>query len=168
MHDPRAIRRRRAVLAALVALSLFLLTAYFGESASGGLHAIQRGALEVLGPIEEGANRALKPFRDLFGWIGDSVDAKNERDSSRRSPPACSGPPGGGSHPTTGGGREAPGPRGEAATRALRPFRDLLGWIGGGFDPKSGRDSSRRSATACSRRTRACRPSARRTPSCGA
>jgi len=79
MHD-RQVRRRRAVLAALVALSLFLLTAYFGESAGGGLHAIQRGALEVLGPIEEGANRALKPFRDLFGWVGDTIDAKDERD----------------------------------------------------------------------------------------
>jgi rod shape-determining protein MreC len=80
------------VLAALVALSLALLTAYFGESASGGLHAVQRGVMDVLAPIQEGANRALKPFRDLFGWVGDTVDAKSERDerSSRRgaSPPA--------------------------------------------------------------------------------
>ena len=79
MHD-RAVRRRRAVLAGLVALSLILLTAYFGESSSGGLHALQRGAMEVLSPIQEGANRALKPFRDLFGWFGDTLDAKSERD----------------------------------------------------------------------------------------
>jgi rod shape-determining protein MreC len=82
MHD-RAVRRRRAVLAALVALSLILLTAYFGESSGGGLHAMQRGAMEVLAPIQEGANRALKPFRDLFGWFGDTVDAKQERDKLR-------------------------------------------------------------------------------------
>jgi rod shape-determining protein MreC len=82
MHD-RAVRRRRAVLAALVALSLILLTAYFGESSGGGLHAVQRGAMEVLAPIQEGANRALKPFRDLFGWFGDTVDAKQERDRLR-------------------------------------------------------------------------------------
>jgi rod shape-determining protein MreC len=82
MHD-RAVRRRRAVLAALVALSLILLTAYFGESSGGGLHAVQRGAMEVLAPIQEGANRALKPFRDLFGWFGDTVDAKEERDRLR-------------------------------------------------------------------------------------
>src|SRR5215211_6249263 len=82
MHD-RAVRRRRAVLAALVALSLALLTAYFGESASGGLHAVQRGVMDVLAPIQEGANRALKPFRDLFGWVGDTVDAKSERDELR-------------------------------------------------------------------------------------
>ncbi len=79
MHD-KAVRRRRAVLAALVVLSLFLLTAYFGESKSGPLHAVQRTTMEILAPIQEGANRALKPFRDLFGWFGDTLDAKEERD----------------------------------------------------------------------------------------
>src|SRR5919204_4758575 len=82
MHD-KAVRRRRAVLAILVILSLFLLTAYFGESSGGGLHAVQRGAMEVLAPIQEGANRALKPFRALFGWFGDTLDAKKERDQLR-------------------------------------------------------------------------------------
>jgi rod shape-determining protein MreC len=37
----------------------------------------------VLAPIQEGANRALKPFRDLFGWFGDTLDAKSERDKLR-------------------------------------------------------------------------------------
>lgn len=82
MHD-RAVRRRRAVLAALVLSSLILLTAYFGEPSGGGLHAVQRGAMEVLAPIQEGANRALKPARDLFGWFGDTLDAKGERDKLR-------------------------------------------------------------------------------------
>lgn len=82
MHD-RAVRRRRAVLAALVALSLILLTAYFGESAGGGLHSVQRGAMEVLAPVQEGANRALKPARDLFGWFGDTLQARRERDRLR-------------------------------------------------------------------------------------
>ena len=82
MYD-RQVRRRRAVLAGLVALSIVLLTAYFGESATGGLHSIQRGAMQVLGPVQEGASRALKPFRDLFGWVGDTIDAKQERDDLR-------------------------------------------------------------------------------------
>jgi rod shape-determining protein MreC len=82
MHD-KVVRRRRAVLALLVLLSLFLLTAYFGESSSGTLHGVQRGAMEVLAPVQEGANRALKPFRDLFGWFGDTFDAKDERDKLR-------------------------------------------------------------------------------------
>jgi len=81
MHD-RAVRRRRAVLVALVAASLILLTAYFGESSDGRLHSVQRGALGALSPIQEGASRVLKPFRDLFGWFGDTVDAKDERDAA--------------------------------------------------------------------------------------
>ena len=80
----QSVRRRRAVLGLLVAASLVLLTAYFGESAGGGLHALQRGALEVLAPIQEGTSRALKPFRDLFGWFDDTLDARDERDRLRR------------------------------------------------------------------------------------
>ena len=65
-------------LALLVSLSIALLTVYFGESASGGLHAIQRGFLEVMAPLQEGASRALKPASDLVGWTGDVFDAKSE------------------------------------------------------------------------------------------
>jgi rod shape-determining protein MreC len=81
MHD-RAVRRRRAVLVALIAASLILLTAYYGESSNGRLHSVQRGALGALSPIQEGASRVLKPFRDLFGWFGDTVDAKDQRDEA--------------------------------------------------------------------------------------
>jgi rod shape-determining protein MreC len=81
MHD-RAVRRRRAVLAVLVTASLILLTAYFGESQDGRLHSAQRGALGALSPIQEGASRVLKPFRDLFGWFGDTIDAKDQRDKA--------------------------------------------------------------------------------------
>ena len=80
MYD-RTVRRRRATLAGLVALSLILLTAYFGESGGGVLHGVQRGALAVLAPVQEGASRALKPVRDAFGWVGDTIDAKQERDA---------------------------------------------------------------------------------------
>jgi rod shape-determining protein MreC len=83
MHD-KVVRRRRAVLALLVALSLFLLTAYFGESAGGGLHSVQRGSLEVLAPIQEGANKAVKPVRDLFGWFGNTLHAQQDRDRLAR------------------------------------------------------------------------------------
>jgi rod shape-determining protein MreC len=74
----KTVRRRRTVLALLVASSLILLTAYFGESAGGGLHAVQRGVLEVVSPIQEGASRTLKPFRDFFGWAGDTIHAKGK------------------------------------------------------------------------------------------
>ena len=77
MYD-KTVRRRRAVLALLVVLSLILLTAYFGESSDGGLHSVQRGFLTVVSPIQEGANKALKPVRDLFSWFGDTLHAKSQ------------------------------------------------------------------------------------------
>jgi rod shape-determining protein MreC len=72
------VQRRRAVLAVLLGISLVLLTIYFSEPVSGGLHAIQRGAGEALSPLEEGASRAFKPFSDLAGWVGDVADAKKQ------------------------------------------------------------------------------------------
>jgi rod shape-determining protein MreC len=84
VYDQKAVRRRRAVLGLLVACSLILLTAYFGEPATGGLHAVQRGFLEVVSPVQEGASRALKPVRDLFGWFGDTIHAKSQRDQLRK------------------------------------------------------------------------------------
>ena len=78
MYDRKAVRRRRAALAVFVALSIVILTAYFGESGGGFFHALQRGAQEAFAPIETGASRALKPVRDFFGWAGDSIDAKDQ------------------------------------------------------------------------------------------
>lgn len=83
MYD-KQVRRRRAVLALLVVVSLILLTAYFGESAGGPFHAIQRGVVQVLSPVQEGASRALKPARDLFGWVGDTFRAKSQRDQLKK------------------------------------------------------------------------------------
>jgi rod shape-determining protein MreC len=80
----KTVRRRRAVLALLVVLSLILLTAYFGESSGGGLHSVQRGFLTVVSPIQNGANKALKPVRDLIGWFGDTLHAKGQRDELRK------------------------------------------------------------------------------------
>jgi rod shape-determining protein MreC len=80
----KTVRRRRAVLGLLVASSLILLTAYFGESAGGGLHSVQRGVLDVVSPVQEGASRALKPVRDLFGWAGDTLDAKGQLKDVRK------------------------------------------------------------------------------------
>ncbi len=77
MYD-KTVRRRRAVLGLLVVSSLILLTAYFGESGGGALHGVQRATSEILNPVQEGASRALKPVRDLFGWFGDTLSAKGK------------------------------------------------------------------------------------------
>ena len=84
MYDKKVIRRRRAVLAVLVALSVILLTAYFGEPGGGVLHQVQRGAQTVLSPVEKGASTAAKPFRDLFNFFGDAFGAKGENKKLKR------------------------------------------------------------------------------------
>src|ERR1700712_4733284 len=83
MYD-KTIRRRRAVLLALVLGSLIIVTAYFGESSSSPLHSVQRGVMTVVSPIQDGASRALKPVRDLFGWVGDTVSAKGDLKQARK------------------------------------------------------------------------------------
>jgi rod shape-determining protein MreC len=80
VFDKKVVRRRRAALAVFVGLSIVLLTAYFGESPGGILHALQKGTQEALAPVETGASKALKPVRDLFGWFGDTLDAKDENE----------------------------------------------------------------------------------------
>jgi rod shape-determining protein MreC len=79
VYDRKTVRRRRATLLLLVACSLILVTASFGD----GLRSIERGALEVFGPIQEGASRVLEPFRDAAGWVGDTIDAKGELEQLR-------------------------------------------------------------------------------------
>lgn len=76
MIDPAARRRRRLVLAALVAVCLVLITAGFGASggSSGG----------PVGALGEGASKIAKPVRDLVRWFGDTVDAKGEVEALRK------------------------------------------------------------------------------------
>jgi len=66
------------VLAALVVLSLILLTAYFGEAPGGRLHSVQRGFLTVLAPVQEGASKAIAPVRNFFNGIGQTLHARGE------------------------------------------------------------------------------------------
>jgi rod shape-determining protein MreC len=82
VHD-KQVRRRRAVLALLVAISLILLTAYFGESPNSPLHNVQRGIVEVLSPVQQGASTVLSPVKDVAGWFSDTLQAKSERDKLR-------------------------------------------------------------------------------------
>lgn len=77
MHD-KQVRRRRAVLGLLVAVSLILLTAYFGESPSSPLHNVQRGVVEVFSPIEQGASKVLSPVRSVTDWFSSTFHAKSQ------------------------------------------------------------------------------------------
>lgn len=77
MHD-KQVRRRRAVLALIVVVSLILLSTYFGEDSSGPLHSIQRGVVTVLSPIQKGASTVLTPVRDIFGFFSSTLHAKSQ------------------------------------------------------------------------------------------
>src|SRR4029077_4445271 len=59
-------------------------TAYFGEAPGGRLHSVQRGFLTVISPIQDGANKALKPVRDMFGWFDDTLHAKSQNAELRK------------------------------------------------------------------------------------
>jgi rod shape-determining protein MreC len=79
----KQVRRRRAVLVALIVLSLVLLSSHFSEAESGPLHTIQRGVATIFAPVGEVAERALKPARDLVNWFDETFDARGENDELR-------------------------------------------------------------------------------------
>jgi rod shape-determining protein MreC len=79
----KQVRRRRAVLVALIVVSLILISISFSEAQSGPLHTVQRGISSVLSPLEEGAERALKPARDLVNWFDETFEARGENEQLR-------------------------------------------------------------------------------------
>jgi rod shape-determining protein MreC len=83
VHD-KQVRRRRAVLALLVAVSLILLSAYFGEADGGPLHGVQRGIVTVLSPIQQGASVVLTPVRDIAGFFSSTFHAKSQNTQLRK------------------------------------------------------------------------------------
>jgi len=75
----KQVRRRRAVLTLLILGSLLLLTVTYGQG-SGGL---QRGVSTIFSPLQEVADRALKPARDFVGWFDQTFEARGENDRLR-------------------------------------------------------------------------------------
>lgn len=75
----KQVRRRRAVLTLLIIGSFLLLTITYGQN-SGGL---QQGISTVFGPLQEGADRALKPARDLVAWFDETFEARGENSRLR-------------------------------------------------------------------------------------
>lgn len=68
----KQVRRRRAVLALLIAGSFVLLTATYGSGSNG----VQRGVSTIFSPIQSVADGALKPARDLVNWFDETFDAR--------------------------------------------------------------------------------------------
>ena len=70
----KQVRRRRAVLALLIVGSFVLLTATYGRGSDG----VQRGVSTIFSPVQDVADRALKPARDLVNWFDETFDAKGD------------------------------------------------------------------------------------------
>ena len=70
--------RRRLVVGLLVLLSLAMITAYFRESPTGGMHDFQSLGASALRPFEIAANRIARPFEDAYDWTADVFHAKSE------------------------------------------------------------------------------------------
>jgi rod shape-determining protein MreC len=68
---------RRGVIAALVIVCLVIFTGYFREGTGGPLHGVQSAAGSVVSPVQEVAARAVKPFRDAWGWVTSLRDARD-------------------------------------------------------------------------------------------
>jgi rod shape-determining protein MreC len=79
----KQVRRRRAVLLLLVAASLTLLSLYYREGNGGPLHGFQDVVSTIFAPIESGADRVLKPARDLVNWFDETFEARGENDRLR-------------------------------------------------------------------------------------
>jgi rod shape-determining protein MreC len=76
----KQVRRRRAVLLLLVVASLTLLSLYYREGTGGPLHGMQDVVSTIFGPITEGADRVLKPARDLVNWFDETFEARGKND----------------------------------------------------------------------------------------
>lgn len=79
----KQVRRRRGVLVLLVVACLMLISISISEADSGPLHSVQRGIASVLNPVADGADRALKPARDLIDWVDETFEARGENDDLR-------------------------------------------------------------------------------------
>lgn len=71
-------------MAALLLLSVALLTAYFRESGGGAAHRLQDGVLTVVSPLQSGTATITRPFRDAWNWVGRLFSAQAEVGALRR------------------------------------------------------------------------------------
>ena len=70
--------KRRIVVGLLVLLSLTMITISFREEPGGPLHDVQSAGATALRPLQVGAERVVRPFRDAYGWFADLFSAKGE------------------------------------------------------------------------------------------
>jgi rod shape-determining protein MreC len=75
---------RRAVLVALVLVSLTILTISFRSPTSGPLHSLEGAGSTVLRPFQIAARRVAQPFRDAYDYFDGLANAKSENARLRK------------------------------------------------------------------------------------
>ena len=82
--------KRRIVVGVLVLLSLVLITVYFRESSSGGLHGVQSAGRPCCARSRSPPNRVARPFHDAYNWFAGSGPREvAERSSSGHRSTSC-------------------------------------------------------------------------------
>ena len=76
--------RRRLVIGLLILLSMAMITVYFRESPSGGLHGFQSAGASAMRPFEIGAQHIARPFRDAYHWTADLFHARAQNKKLRK------------------------------------------------------------------------------------
>ncbi len=72
------------MVAALLLLSVALLTLFFREAGSGPVHRVREVVVEAVTPLQAGAARVAAPFRDGWHWVADLFRARAENAALKR------------------------------------------------------------------------------------
>jgi rod shape-determining protein MreC len=80
----RSTLRRRAIVGALVLLSLVLITISFRSGSGGAVHRVEGAGATVLRPFEVAAERVARPFRDVYGYFAGLVHVQRENSRLKR------------------------------------------------------------------------------------
>lgn len=84
ISDREPTRRNPALLAALLAVSLVVITVYFRESDAGLLHRARSATLAATAPLSRIGEAASRPFRALGDWLGGFTVSKKELELLRQ------------------------------------------------------------------------------------
>jgi rod shape-determining protein MreC len=71
-------RRARTVLALLLAAAIVLITIDFRQPDGGPVDRLQRLAIAVFGPLQQGASAVVSPVGDLFGGVAELAGLRRE------------------------------------------------------------------------------------------
>jgi rod shape-determining protein MreC len=80
----RSALKRRAIVGALLVLSLVLISVSFRQPTSGAVHGVEAAGGTVLRPFEVAAERVARPFRDVYGYFRGVIHAKRENERLRK------------------------------------------------------------------------------------